>query len=124
MSAGVNFSLPLLDGGQKDIIRQQSTIAEKTLGNYKNYLSHNIFIQRKNSDEKINTLKNNLVEMENQLKNYRDLLNISKNQLQEGTMSMVDYLTLLRNYFDLEQRHITTLINYQIEINNYNYWNW
>lgn len=124
ISAGVNFSLPLLDGGQKDIIRQQSTIAEKTLRDYKNYLSYNIFIQRKNSHEKINTLKNNLTEMESQLKDYENLLNISKNQLQEGNISMVDYLTLLRNYFDLKRKHITTLINYQMEINNYNYWNW
>jgi outer membrane protein TolC len=124
ISAGINFSLPLLDGGQKDITRQQSTIAERTLGDYKSYLSHNIFIQRKNTNEKISTLKNNLTEMENQLKDYNNLLNISRDQLQEGNMSMVDYLTLLRNYFDLEQKHITTLINYQMEINNYNYWNW
>ena len=124
ISAGINFSLPLLDGGQKDITRQQSIIEERTLGNYKSYLSHNIFIQRKNTNEKISTLKNNLTEMENQLKDYNNLLNISRDQLQEGNMSMVDYLTLLKNYFDLEQKHITTLINYQMEINNYNYWNW
>jgi outer membrane protein TolC len=124
ISAGINFSLPLLDGGQKDITRQQSSIAERTLGDYKTYLSHNIFIQRKNINEKINTLKSNLDEMENQLKDYNNLLNISRNQLQEGNLSMVDYLTLLRNYFDLEQKHIATLINYQMEINNYNYWNW
>jgi outer membrane protein TolC len=124
ISAGINFSLPLLDGGQKDITRQQSIIEERTLGNYKSYLSHNIFIQRKNTNEKISTLKNNLTEMENQLKDYNNLLNISRDQLKEGNMSMVDYLTLLKNYFDLEQKHITTLINYQMEINNYNYWNW
>jgi outer membrane protein TolC len=124
ISAGINFSLPLLDGGQKDITRQQSTIAERTLGDYKSYLSHNIFIQRKNTNEKISTLKSNLKEMESQLKDYNNLINISRNQLQQGNMSMVDYLTLLRNYFDLEQKHITTLISYQMEINNYNYWNW
>ena len=124
ISAGINFSLPLLDGGQKDITRQQSTIAERTLRDYKSYLSHNIFIQRKNAGEKINTLKNNLGEMESQLRDYNNLLNISRSQLHEGNLSMVDYLTLLRNYFDLEKKHITTLINYQMEINNYNYWNW
>ncbi len=124
LSAGINFSLPIFDGGQRDITRQQTAIAEKTFGDYKNYLSHNIFIQRKNTDEKINTLKNNLDAMGNQLIDYSNLLNISRNQLQEGNLSMVDYLTLLRNYFDLEQKHISTLINYQMEINNYNYWNW
>ena len=124
LSAGINFSLPILDGGQKDITRQQTAIVEKTYGDYKNYLSHNIFVQRKNTDEKINTLKNNLGTMENQLNDYKKLLSVSLNQLQEGNLSMVDYLTLLRNYFDLERKHITTLINYQMEINNYNYWNW
>ncbi len=124
ISAGINFSLPLLDGGQRDITRQQNTIAERTLGDYKNYLSRNIFIQRKNTSEKISTLKNNLTKMESQLKDYNNLLNISRNQLEEGNMSMIDYLSLFRNYFDLEQKHITTLINYQMEINNYNYWNW
>jgi outer membrane protein TolC len=124
ISAGINFSLPLLDGGQRDITRQQNTIAERTLGDYKNYLSRNIFIQRKNTTEKISTLKNNLTKMESQLKDYNNLLNISRNQLEEGNMSMIDYLSLFRNYFDLEQKHITTLINYQMEINNYNYWNW
>jgi outer membrane protein TolC len=124
ISAGINFSLPLLDGGQRDITRQQNTIAERTLGDYKNYLSRNIFIQRKNTSEKISTLKNNLTKMESQLKDYNNLLNISRNQLEEGNMSMIDYLSLFRNYFDLEQKHITTLINYQREINNYNYWNW
>ena len=124
ISAGINFSLPLLDGGQRDITRQQNTIAERTLGDYKNYLSRNIFIQRKNTTEKISTLKNNLTKMESQLKDYNNLLNISRNQLEEGNMSMIDYLSLFRNYFDLKQKHITTLINYQMEINNYNYWNW
>jgi outer membrane protein TolC len=124
ISAGINFSLPLLDGGQRDITRQQNTIAERTLGDYKNYLSRNIFIQRKNTTEKISTLKNNLTKMESQLKDYNNLLDISRNQLEEGNMSMIDYLSLFRNYFDLEQKHITTLINYQMEINNYNYWNW
>jgi outer membrane protein TolC len=124
ISAGINFSLPLLDGGQRDITRQQNTIAERTLGDYKNYLSRNIFIQRKNTTEKISTLKNNLTKMESQLKDYNNLLDISRNQLEEGNMSMIDYLSLFRNYFDLEKKHITTLINYQMEINNYNYWNW
>ena len=44
LSAGINFSLPLLDGGQKDITRQQTTIAEKSLTDYKNYLAQNILL--------------------------------------------------------------------------------
>ena len=74
MSAGINFSLPLLDGGQKDITRQQTIIAEKSLTDYKNFLSNNIFAQRNNSGEKILSLKNNLNVMEEQVDDYQKLL--------------------------------------------------
>lgn len=124
LSAGINFSLSILDGGQKDITRQQTAIAEKTLGDYKNYQSHNLYIQLKNTEERINSLKKNLSDMEDQIKDYNNILIISKKQLREGNLSMVEYLTLLRNYFDLQKSMINNQISYQAEINNYNYWNW
>ncbi len=124
ISAGINFSLPILDGGQKDITRQQSIIEEKTLGDYKNFMARDVLLQRKNTLERISSLKNNLNDLEEQLKDYNNLLDISKKQLREGNLSMVDYLTLLRNYIDLQRKRITTMISYQLEINNYNYWNW
>jgi len=124
ISAGINFSLPILDGGQKDITRQQSIIEEKTLGDYKNFMAQDVFLQRKNTLERISSLKNNLNDLEEQLKDYNNLLDISKKQLREGNLSMIEYLTLLRNYIDLQRKHITTMISYQLEINNYNYWNW
>jgi outer membrane protein TolC len=124
LSAGINFSLPILDGGQKDITRQQTAIAEKTLGDYKNYQAHNIYLQLKNTEERINSLKKNLSDMEEQIKDYNNILIISKKQLREGNLSMVEYLTLLRNYFDLQKSMINNRISYQAEINNYNYWNW
>lgn len=124
MSAGVNFSLPLADGGQKDITRQQAIIAEKSLSDYKNYMSGNITAQLKNSEDKIASLKNSLKSMEQQVDDYKNLLNISREQLGKGNLSMIEYLTLLRNYIDLKKNIINTEINYQAEINNYNYWNW
>ena len=124
LSAGINFSLPILDGGQKDITRQQTAIAEKTFGDYKNYQSHNLYIQLKNTEERINSLKKNLSDMEEQIKDYNNILIISKKQLREGNLSMVEYLTLLRNYIDLQKSMINNRISYQVEINNYNYWNW
>ncbi len=124
LSAGINFALPILDGGQKDITRQQTTIVEKSLTDYKNYLAQNISLQQKNSQDRINFLKKNLDDIKEQIKDYDVLLNISKKQLNEGNLSMVEYLTLLKNYFDLQKKQINTLINYQIEINNYNYWNY
>jgi outer membrane protein TolC len=124
MSAGVNFSLPILDGGQKGITEQQTLIAEKSLADYKNYSQKNITIQRQDAGERISSLKKNLADYKAQIDDYNNLLNLSEKQLQQGSMTMIDYLSLLRNYIDMKKNYISTVIDYQLEINNYNYWNW
>ncbi|HKI78428.1 MAG TPA: TolC family protein [Ignavibacteriaceae bacterium] len=123
-SAGINFSLPILDGGQKDITRQQTEIAKSTLKEYKNYLSNNISTQLNNSESKIKSINKNLCSMEEQVDDYGNILMLSRKQLKQGNLSMIEYLTLLRNYFEYQKKIINTRINYQLEINNYNYWNW
>ncbi len=124
LSAGISLSVPILDGGQKDITRQQSLIAEKISGDYKNYAAKNIYTQRKDAENRIHSLRKNLDDFKSQITDYINLLNISLEQLEKGNMSMIEYLTELRNYIDLQKNYISTEINYQLEINNYNYWNW
>ncbi len=124
LSAGISFSLPILDGDQRDITRQQSLIAEKITDDYKNYAAKNIFTQRRDAENRIKSLRNNLDDFKNQTEDYKKLLNISLEQLEKGNMSMIEYLTELRNYIDLQKNYISTEINYQLEISNYNYWNW
>ncbi|MFZ0453461.1 MAG: TolC family protein, partial [Ignavibacteriaceae bacterium] len=124
LSAGISLSIPILDGDQKDITRQQSRIAEKITGDFKNYAANNIFTQRRDAENRINSLRNNLEDYKTQVEDYKKLLNISLEQLEKGNLSMVEYLTELRNYIDLQKNYISTEINYQLEISNYNYWNW
>ena len=124
VSAGINFSLPILDGNQKNITRQQTYIAQQTLSEYKNYLAENIFVKRRDAENRIKSLRKNLDDLNNQIEDYKNLLKISENQLQQGNLSMIEYLTLIKNYIDLQKTDITTEINYQMEISNFNYWNW
>ena len=124
ISAGLDFSIPILDGGQKNLTRQQTIIAEKSLSDYKNYFSKNLFTQRSNSLARIKTLRKNLQNLDEQINDYKKVLKISESQLKQGNLSMIEYLTLLRNYIDLQKNKITAEINYQLEISNYNYWNW
>lgn len=124
LSAGISLSVPILDGGQRDITRQQSIIAEKITGDFKNYAAKNIFTQRSDAENRIKALKKNLDDYKSQVEDYQKLLNISLEQLEKGNLSMIEYLTELRNYIDLQKNYISTEINYQLEISNYNYWNW
>ena len=124
ISAGINFSMPLFDGGQKDITRQQTQIAEKSISQSMEYLKKNIFVNRNNAIDKIHSLKSNLNDLKTQLDDYSNLLKISRQQLQQGNLTMIEYLTLLKNYIELRKSKINTETNYMLEISSYNYWNW
>ncbi len=122
-SAGINFQLPVFDGGQKSITRQQNEIAINTINNYKHFTAVNIENQKQILISNIKIIGDNLKNLSDQLKNYNDLIALSNKQLRTGDISMIDYLTILRNFIELRKAKIEKEISLQREINNYNYWN-
>ncbi|MFZ0391990.1 MAG: TolC family protein [Calditrichia bacterium] len=123
-SAGINLSVPIYDGRQKSITRQQSRIARETISAYKGYSKTNLRVRRENAFAKIRSLKESLDGLETQITDYRNLIRISSEQLETGGISMIGYLTMLRNLIRLRKTKIEKKISYQMEINNFNYWNW
>lgn len=124
MSAGLNLSLALFDGNQKSLTRQQNHINLRSTAEYRRFAMNNISHQRHDLEKRIESLKQNLQNLNGQIDDYQALLDLSGNQLQQGNISMIDYMTLIRGFTDLRERRIEMEINYQMEINNYNYWNW
>ncbi|TSA28887.1 MAG: TolC family protein [Ignavibacteriales bacterium] len=124
LSAGVNFSLPLFDGNQKALTRQQNDIYGKTIQQNRDYIEKNLFLQRQNGYEKIKSIKTSLDNLQDQIKDYDQVILLAQKQVEQGSMMMIEYLTILKNYIELQKNKIIAEINYQLEINNYNYWNW
>jgi outer membrane protein TolC len=124
MSAGLSLSLPLFDGRQKSLTRQQSRIQQQKIGEYRRFARRNIAIQRKDLQSRIHGLQQSIQILSEQVNDYKKLLHLSESQLQQGTISMLDHLILLRNFIDLRKNKIEMEINCLLEINNYNYWNW
>jgi len=123
MSAGIDFMLPIYDGGQKNITRQQNEITTNSIQNYKHYASLNIEMQKQSAISNIQLIQNNLKDINAQLNDYKGLINLSNRQLATGDISMIEYLTLLKNFIELRKTSIEKEIALQLEINNYNYWN-
>ncbi len=123
LSAGIDFQLPIFDGGQKNITRQQNEILLSSINNYKQYAATNIENQKQAALSSINLIQNNLVSINTQLNDYNELIRISKMQLNVGDISMIEYLSILKNYIDIRKTKIDKEINLQLEINNFNYWN-
>lgn len=123
LSAGVNFSLPIFDGNQRSITRQQTIVSIETINNYKTNFAIFLDNQKNSALKRIENLKNNLNNLSRQIESYNTIIKIAERELRQGQLSMIEYLTILKNFTDLKKNKITTEINYQLEINNYNYWN-
>jgi outer membrane protein TolC len=124
MSAGLTFSMALLDGNQRSLTRQQSIINQHSIAEYRNFARNNINLQRANLKSRLQLAKKNIESLSKQIADYKTLLDISAGQLEQGNISMIDYLSLLRNFNNLRERRIELETNKQLEISNYNYWNW
>ena len=123
LSAGVDFQLPIFDGGQKDITRQQNEISLSSINNFRNNALTNIDNQKQNSASNIRLLRNNISSIDSLLDQYNELIKLSDKQLQTGDITMIEYLNILQNYITLKKTKIEKEVNLQMEINNYNYWN-
>lgn len=124
LSAGVNFSLPIFDGNQQSITQQQTKVSIETINNYKSNFEILLANQRNNSLKKNISLKTNLDKLSKQIESYDTIIKISEQELRQGQLSMIEYLTILKNSSDFNKNKITAEINYQLEINNFNYWNY
>ncbi|MEW6005258.1 MAG: TolC family protein [Stygiobacter sp.] len=123
LSAGVNFSLPIFDGNQRSITQQQTKVSIETINSYKSNLEVLLDNQRSSSLKKLKNLKINLINLSKQIESYNTVIKLSERELRQGQLSMIEYLTILKNFSDFKKNKITAETNYQLEINNYNYWN-
>jgi outer membrane protein TolC len=123
-SAGVNFAYPLYDGGQRSISRQQNELSLQTISFYKENTRTVIENQKSIAKTRIDIQKKNLERLQVQIRNYSTVLTVSETEFKQGIISVVEYLTLLRNFIDLKKNLVSMQHDYQMEISNYNYWNW
>ena len=124
MSAGLNFSYPLFDGGQKSITRQQSSISANIVGVQKE--TQRITIQNKKNEisNQLSVYSRNMNAINEQIKDYEQIIRLSLSELRQGELTMVEFITILRNFLDLKKTEIQTNTSFQQVINQFNYWNW
>jgi outer membrane protein TolC len=124
LSAGFNFSLPIYDGSQKSITRQQSQINLSTI--VSNRKNQEILLKNKikESSSQIEYYASSLQSIASQLDDYNKIIILLNSELMHGQLSMVDYITIIKNYFDLKKNEISSSAAYQLALNQFNYWNW
>jgi outer membrane protein TolC len=124
INAGINFSLPIYDGNQKSLTRQQTQISLKTIEAYKENQKIQVSNKIKNANGQIIFYKQNLKNISDQVETYGSMMKIAQMELMKGQRSMVEFITLIKNYLDLKKNYVSSEIDYLKAINQYNYWNW
>jgi len=123
-SFGLNFSMPLYDGKQKNLQYQKISISESTRSNYQQFFRNQynqhivqINLQIAENDQLTEEIKKQLAASEN-------LISISKQLLNKGDMSVTDFIITVKNYIDVkDQLNQSQLQKLQL-ISELNYWNW
>ena len=124
LSAGFNFSLPIYDGSQKSITRQQSQINLSTIVSNRKTQEILITNKIKESSSQVEYNIGSLQSISSQLEDYNKILTLMNSELMHGQLSMVDYITIIKNYFGLKKNEISSSAAYQLAVNQFNYWNW
>ena len=124
LSAGINFSLPLYDGSQKDLTQQQTEISLKSINGYKQNQVVTLLNKTAQAREEIDLYKNNMKNITGQINSYEELLRLARAEFAQGQRTMTDYIILIRNYLEMKRNLVETQNSLQQAINQYNYWNW
>jgi outer membrane protein TolC len=124
MSAGINFSLTLFDGNQRELTRQQMQLNQKTNSVQKEFQANQILQQRLAAYQQIYMLDAKIKALQRQLSDYETLLKFYRERIAQGELSVNDYMNTIRS-FAAAQADLTSLKTARLLLlNTYNYWNW
>jgi len=97
VSAGINLTIPIYDGGQRKLETQKLTLSENTRSTYQSFFKsqyeqqvYQLYSELSNTDKVVAQVKK-------QLATSNELIGIARTQLSSGTIPVTEYLNALRN---------------------------
>ncbi|MFA5046873.1 MAG: TolC family protein, partial [Paludibacter sp.] len=123
-SAGLTFTWNIYDGGQRRFELEKSKVNLHTL----QFEKDNFITQQEINKNKIlnqmNSLKERILIIENQLGQYDKLYEAYQKELSQGQISIMDFKNLLKDITAKNQEKTVLEMEKQVLINSYNYWNY
>lgn len=122
-SVGLNFNVPIYDGRQRRIYKDQIKIKQETRKNYESFFKTQQAQQLEVLYQQLQQNQSLISETQQKLMTARQVIEVSNKELQAGSLLISDYLLSVRNLLDIENSLNQELISsYQI-LNALNYWN-
>ncbi|MFL5763522.1 MAG: TolC family protein [Bacteroidia bacterium] len=123
-SFGLNFSMPLYDGKQRNIQYQKLSIGESTRTAYKQFFEkqydqHIILINMQLKENDALT-----AEIREQIAASESLIEMSRQLMNKGDLPVTDFILNIKNYLDIESQLNQAQLTQMQLINEFNYWSW
>ncbi|CAN5608465.1 hypothetical protein BH10BAC4_BH10BAC4_14080 [soil metagenome] len=124
LSAGINFTMNLTDGKQRNINQQRTAVLMKSTQGYKNFFYRQNGVRKNRILTELKSITERLSILQDQLSEYQKLLEFYKQELSRGQISVINYVATLKSLALAQRDFVLLQTNQQLLINLYNYWNW
>ncbi|MBI1226614.1 MAG: hypothetical protein GC192_15380 [Bacteroidetes bacterium] len=123
-SVGVNFSMTLFDGNQRDLTRQQTQLRQMTSRSQREYQTRQVQQQRLMALQQIRLLDDKIAALQRQVSDYDTLLKFYRERIAQGELSVNDYMNTIKSFATAQADFISLKTSRLLLVNDYNYWNW
>ncbi len=123
-SFGLNFSVPIYDGNQKNLQYQKLAVTESTRNNYQIFFKTQYSAHIMQVRSEIKQIEQLTGQIKNQLNTSETLINASRQQLTKGALSVTDFIITIKNDIDIKNQLNQSEMKKLQLTNELNYWNW
>lgn len=122
-SFGINLTVPIFDGGQKQLAFKKLDIRKNTLQRQRNFFTNQYEQQLQQLQQQLNELKGLSTSINKQISYLETLIKVNGKLLETGDIRIADYVLALNNYITAKNLVVQNQIaQYQV-IQQLNYWN-
>jgi outer membrane protein TolC len=120
-SFGLNFTMPIYDGKQKNIEIKKMLIAEDSRKNYEDFYKKQYSLKSIQLKQKIASYDILAAQIEKKLISINTLIEMNKLQLNTGELSVTDHILTINNYIEAKHQLIVLKLEKSQMINELNY---
>ena len=122
-SFGINLSVPIFDGGQKQLQFEKMNIRERTLQKKQQFFNKQYEQQVQQLQQQLNDLESLTGTINKQIEYLETLIKVNGKLLETGDIKITDYVLALNNYITAKNLVVQNQVaRYQV-IQQLNYWN-
>jgi outer membrane protein TolC len=122
-NVGINLSIPIYDGHQKQLQYTKINIEERTRQRQKEYFNRQLQQQVQQLQQQLSSLEQLVGPINKQIDYLKTLIDVNGKLLETGDIKITDYVLALNNYITSKNLVVQNIISRFQILNQLNYWN-